>query len=197
MVYGDASRAIALSGVTHADLGLDDDGALTGLADALLDQAAGLIDTYCGRDFALHEDVEETLDGNGRDRIRLAGFPVSALTTVTLDGRPLTEGTDFYVKTDAGILVRMDGGTWTRGFQNLAVVYSYGYAVPPPAIVRLAEEMAISALQKGKRDRQIAGGVASVSMDGFSISFSAMAAAMNLTAEMQQVLDRFRVTGGA
>ncbi|MDI6720375.1 MAG: hypothetical protein QMD46_12265 [Methanomicrobiales archaeon] len=196
MAYGDAARTISLSGVTYGDLGLADDQALTALADALLDQAKNLIDTYCGRDFDHHENQTATIDGNGRDRIRLPGFPVSALTTVTLDGRPLTEGTAFYVKTDAGILVRMDYGTWTRGRQNLVVVYSYGYATTPGAIARLAEELVISALQKAKRDRAMAG-AASISMDGFSVSFATMAAAMNLGPDMQKVLDRYRVTGGA
>jgi hypothetical protein len=192
MGYGDATRIQTRSGVLYSDLGLADEAALTSLIGDLNDQASDLIDSYCGRDFAQHTDVEETHDGTGRRTLRLDGYPVIGVTSVTIDG---TATTDYTVRDAAGILSRTYQ-VWPVGQDNVVVVYSHGYASPPPAIVAVTEDMVVSALVHAAKNRTTKG-ANSLSMDGFSVSYSEVAGQMILTPEIVQALSRFRATGGA
>ncbi len=196
MGYGDATRIKTLSGVTAAELGLSTDEDLTDLIDDLNDHASALIDLATGRDFLLHEDVTETLDGTGIATIRLLFYPVVALTSVTVDGTLLTAGTDFVQEASSGILRRIDRNVWRRDDQNVVVVYDHGYATPPKTIVRIAEDLVIDALLAGKRNRAAAG-ASSIAMDGFSVSFSDLAGRMMITANQEPLLSRYRRIGCA
>lgn len=190
--YGDPTRTLTRSGITYADLGLADEAALTSLIGDLNDQASDLIDSYCGRDFVQHTDAEEVHDGTGRRTLRLGGYPVIVVSSVAIDG---TATTDYTVRDAAGILSRTHQ-IWPAGQDNVAVVYSYGYASPPSAIVAVAEDMVVSALVHAAKNRTTKG-ANSLSMDGFSVSYSEVAGQMVLTPEIMRVLDRFRATGGA
>lgn len=192
MGYGDATRISTRSGVTYSDLGLASSSDLTALIGDLNDQASDLIDSYCGRDFIEHEDAEETYDGNGRRTMRLRGYPVIDVTSVSIDG---TATSEYSIRTDTGILSRTYD-TWPRGQDNLEIVYSYGYASPPAAIVAVAEDLIVSALIHAARDRTTKGAV-SLSMDGFSASYTEVAGQMYLSPEIMRILDRWRVIGGA
>ena len=194
--YGDVTRISTRSGITYADLGLADDDALASLVADLNEQASETIDLYCGRDFGLHEAVTEKHDGNGREKIRLDGFPVVSVTSVTLGGAALTEDTDYAILDDTGILERIDYGVWTTGKRNLTVVYTYGYNAAPGAIVGIVEDMVAGALTHAARNRT-AKGASSMSMDGFSVAYSELSRLMVLAPEQMQTLDRYRPIGGA
>ena len=194
--YGDVTRTLTRSGITYADLGLADEAALASLVADLNEQASETIDLYCGRDFGLHEAVTEKHDGNGRERIRLDGYPIISVTSVTLGGTALTEDTDYAILDDAGILERIDYGTWTEGKRNLVVVYTYGYSAAPGAIVGIVEDMVAGALTHAARNRT-AKGASSMSMDGFSVAYTELSRLMVLAPEQMQILDRYRVAGGA
>ena len=193
--YGDVTRTLTRSGITYADLGLADEAALTSLVADLNEQASDTIDTYCERDFALHEAVTERLDGNGRERIRLAGHPLVSVTSVTL-GSMLLDSASYEVRPGAGILERIDRGVWPAGRRNLTVVYSYGYAAPPAAIVGIVEDLVAGALTHAARNRATKG-ASSMSMDGYSVAYSELSRLMVLAPEQMQTLDRYRPIGGA
>lgn len=200
MGYGDAARIKTRSGVSYSDLALSDEAALTTLIGDLNDQASETVDDYCGRDFQQHGTVETPvtvkLDGNGREKIRLPGFPIISVSSVTLDGEVLTEGTDYDVLVASGILERVDFGVWRRGKRNLEVNYVYGHATPPASIVGVVEDLVAGALTHAARNRAVKG-ASSMSMDGFSVAYTELARNLVLAPEQMVILDRHRVTGGA
>jgi len=193
--YGDVTRTLTRSGITYADLGLADEAALTSLAADLIEQASDIVDTHCGRDFTLHEDVAERYDGTGRDSLRLRGWPVVSVASVVVGGVSLTEDLEYEVDA-AGILERVDGATWPVGRRNVSVTYSYGYATPPGAIAGVVEDLVAGALTHAARNRATKG-ASSMSMDGFSVAYTELSRLMVLAPEQMQILDRYRVAGGA
>ena len=193
--YGDVTRTLTRSGITYADLGLADEAALTSLAADLIEQASDIVDTHCGRDFTLHEDVAERYDGTGRRRLRLRGWPVVSVASVVVGGVSLTEDLEYEVDA-AGILERVDGATWPVGRRNVSVTYSYGYTAAPGAIAGVVEDLVAGALTHAARNRAVKG-ASSMSMDGYSVAYSELSRLMVLAPEQMQVLDRYRVIGGA
>jgi len=196
--YGGAAQVKILSGITYTDLGLTGDTALDEYIDDLNAQASEIVDDYCGRDFGLHgtpeAPVRVRLDGTGRNTIGLPGYPVISVVSVTLDGTPLTEGKEFDVISTSGILERIDHGIWRRGNRNITVEYIYGYTTPPNAVKRIVEGMVSAALRETKRYREV-GGVSSISMDGYSVSYDRIAGNLDLTEDWMRILDRYRVVG--
>lgn len=193
--YGDVTRTLTRSGITYADLGLESEAALASLVEDLIEQASDTIDTYCERDFALHEAVTERLDGNGRERIRLAGHPLVSVTSVTLGSTPL-DSASYEVRSGAGILERIDRGVWSAGRRNLTIVYTYGFTTPPAAITGIVEDLVAGALTHAARNRATKG-ASSMSMDGYSVAYSELSRLMVLAPEQMQALDRYRPIGGA
>lgn len=194
--YGDVTRTLTRSGITYADLGLESEAALASLVEDLIEQASDIVDQYCGRDFALHEDVAERYDGSGRLRLPLRGWPIISVTSVAVGGTALTEGLEYETVPDPGILERIDGLVWPAGLRNVSVVYSHGYVSPPGAIVSIVEDLVVGALTHAARNVATKG-ASSMSMDGYSVAYSELSRLMVLTPEQMQILDRYRVVGGA
>ena len=200
MGYGDTARIKRLANVAYSDLGLVDEETLEMFISDLNDQASEIVDDYCGRDFGLHgtEDAPITvkLNGNGRRTIRLPGFPVVSVVSVSVDGTILTEGKEYDVILESGILERIDRGIWMPGRRNIVVKYVYGYESPPKSIARIVEGMVVAALVATKK-RVSVGAVSSISMDGYSVSYDRITGNLDLTDEWMQILDRYRVVGAA
>jgi hypothetical protein len=198
MGYGDTARIKRLANVTYSDLGLADDEVLNTFIGDLNDQASEIVDDYCGRDFGLHgtetAPVVAKLNGNGRRTIRLPGFPVVSVVSVSVDGTILTEGKEYDVILESGILERIDRGIWMPGRRNIVVKYVYGYESPPKSIARIVEGMVVAALVATKK-RVSVGAVSSISMDGYSVSYDRITGNLDLTDEWMQILDRYRVVG--
>ena len=194
--YGDVTRTLTRSGITYADLGLESEAALTSLAADLIEQASETVDLYCGRDFALHEDVTERYDGSGRRRLRLRGHPIVAVASVAVGGTALTEDLEYEVDAGPGILERVDGAVWPPGLRNVSVTYSYGYTAAPGAIAGVVEDLVAGALTHAARNRAVKG-ASSMSMDGYSVAYSELSRLMVLAPEQMQTLDRYRAVGGA
>ena len=75
----------------------------------------------------------ETRDGHGGDRMILANGPVSSVSSVTVDGAAIPKATSTtagYVATDSFVGLR--GYRFTRGIQNVEIVYTAGFAAVPP-----------------------------------------------------------------
>ena len=200
MGYGDTARIKHLANVTYSDLGLADEETLEMFISDLNDQASEIVDDYCGRDFGLHgtetAPVVAKLNGNGRRTIRLPGFPVVSVVSVSVDGTTLTGGKEYDIILESGILERIDRGIWMPGRRNIVVKYVYGYESPPKAITRIVEGMVVAALIATKK-RVSVGAVSSISMDGYSVSYDKIAGNLDLTDEWAQILDRYRVVGAA
>lgn len=198
MGYGDTARIKHLANVTYSDLGLADEETLEMFISDLNDQASEIVDDYCGRDFGLHgtetAPVVAKLNGNGRRTIRLPGFPVVSVVSVSVDGTILTEGKEYDVILESGILERIDRGIWMPGRRNIVVKYVYGYESPPKSIARIVEGMVVAALVATKK-RVSVGAVSSISMDGYSVSYDRITGNLDLTDEWMQILDRYRVVG--
>ena len=194
--YGDPTWTLTRSGITYADLGLADDDALASLVEDLIEQASGIVDQYCGRDFDHYADVSERHDGTGRRRLRLKGWPIIAVTSVEVGGTALTEGLEYEAVPDPGILERIDGLIWPAGLRNVSVVYSHGYVSPPAAITGVVEDLVAGALTHAARNRATKG-ASSMSMDGYSVAYSELSRLMVLAPEQMQMLDRYRPIGGA
>jgi len=195
-MYGDVAMIRTRSGITPEDLALADEAALAALIGHLAVQASDDVDTYCGRDFGLHEDVAERYDGTGRDRLMLRGRPIVSVASVEVDGVALTEGIEYEVLEGPGILERIDGTPWRRGRRNVVVTYSHGYTSPPGAIVSIVEDLVVGALTHAARNRATKG-ASSMSMDGYSVAYSELSRLMVLAPEQMQTLDRYRPIGGA
>lgn len=199
--YGDPDTIKATCGVTENDLGSlpdsDGDGSTTdefeNLISALNERASNLIEKYCHRDFGHHTGATATLDGNGRQSIRLSKatgnepyYPVTSIVEVRLHGDAL-DADEYRVDRDNGILERKNA-RWIGGWENIGVDLEWGYSSPPPAIKEVAEDLvreqlhSAAASEKGK-------GASSISIDGFSVSFPER---MYLSESHKEQLNRFR-----
>lgn len=103
-------------------------------AASLLEMASGLVqDAACQR-IELVEDDELSMPGTNSDRITLPERPVVSIASITIDGRELTEDTDWYLKGDTiyRFTSRWVGDWCGRGFgwprQPIVITYTHGYA---------------------------------------------------------------------
>lgn len=98
------------------------------------------IERETGRVF-VSRAITETLDGTGTSYLTLRGYPVTALTTFTLDGVAVSTD-DYVLDADAGWLKRKSG-VWTKGVGNYAVSYTAGYARAslPASVVMLGIDL--------------------------------------------------------
>ena len=129
-------------------------------ADALLADASDIIREEVKRgDLNLETDETITMRGTSDESIELPSTPVISVSSVTLDGVPLTEGHDWYV--DGNMIVRLpvtrdvilDGISdemaafplGTAGFgwpeQTLEITYTHGYAQIPGKVKTICLEM--------------------------------------------------------
>jgi hypothetical protein len=158
-----------------------------GFLGILVNEANAWILGELGRDIA-ENDYVETRNGNGTPILLLEQYPVSAVTSVTLDGEEIPERVDTgdggWVLIDAppGVLA-LDGGYWTKGIQNVVIEYTAGYDPIPPDIQGAATEYA--AQRYRARDRV---GLMSRSVGGESVSYQTL----TLPASISSVVERYR-----
>jgi hypothetical protein len=118
----------------------------TGAEEALLNTIAGALNDYflneCGRVIE-SASVTETRDGNDKAQMKLRESPVTAITSLTIDGQAIPARSSVtgsgYVFTSSG-LVKLVGYTLSRGVQNIVIVYTAGYATVPNDIKQALQE---------------------------------------------------------
>jgi hypothetical protein len=110
-----------------------------------------MIEDYCGRHFDSAERTE-TLDGNGKDELYLAEYPITLVDSVTIDGTAIT---DYVALTQS--LYRED--LFTAGRRNIVVVYTAGYeSADMPSLLKLtAMQMTSDLLSASSRDAALRG----------------------------------------
>lgn len=192
--YGSVDQVIARTAATPETLGFEDaadpDQELRDFVTTNLKEASSAIERYCNRTFGLVQGEEETRHGNNSATIQLDNYPVVSLQTVEEDGNTLTEGEDYRLKgrgnfadENSGILKRLDDGDASRTYRwddyhRYRFVYDWGYAAGewPPVLDSVANELVINRLNEAAAERA-AGGLESVSMDGYSVSYAVVDAA--------------------
>lgn len=145
-----------------------DDTADDVLLTRLINAASTAIEQYCSRTFA-SATYTETRDGTGTRKMTLFNFPVTAVASLTIDGKtiPVRPSPTAYGFTFDDYLIKLTGYEFTEGVDNVQVTYTAGLASTPYDIEQACVE-AVSLRYKAK-DRL---GVTSKSLAGESISFT-------------------------
>jgi hypothetical protein len=171
-----------MAGLQDFDLSAYDPAAISTAVSATCAQ----IERYCGRTFdsALYT---ETLDGNGLDQIFTEQYPITAVTSVTLDSEALTAGTDSDNYTALTNSLYREG-KWSAGRRNLVVVYAAGYSAStmPADLKYIAMRMTAELLRSGGQDA----GVVSERIDNYS--YTLREGATSLTGAYESDLEPFR-----
>lgn len=153
-------------------------------ADALLGRlisaASSWVRSYLNRDIT-QQAYTDTLDGTGTQRMIVAQYPVTALTSVTVDGQDVTAN----VISDGRRLLKLkDGyGVFTEGTGNVVVNYTAGYATTPYDIEQAVIE--IVALRFREKDRV---GTSTVNTRGESVTFNVT----DVPASVRTLLNNYR-----
>lgn len=105
-------------------------------ADAILTeriaQMSAMIETHCRRVFA-RETVQEIFRDVDDYRLSLTRFPVSSITSVTIDGEALSSG-DYEIDAEAGALFRLSSDARVSIYASkVTVIYTAGYVLPDTA----------------------------------------------------------------
>ncbi|HNX82476.1 MAG TPA: phage head-tail connector protein [Candidatus Omnitrophota bacterium] len=116
----------------------DDDAYLNSLIARVTDEA----ETYCRRKFA-DATYTEKYDGNGCQSMQLKQYPITSITSVHDDldraflSDTLIDSDDYVFDAESGILT-LDWSIFSRGVQNIQVVYNAGYTTMPQDLEQAA-----------------------------------------------------------
>lgn len=138
------------------------------LITTLISNASAFIESFCGRVFE-SASYSETRNGNGAASIFTRQSPITAVSSVTVDGVAIqaapdtisygyvTDGQRIYLRGSAGVGTRTQallGGfpiAFTRGIQNVVLAYTAGYAVIPADLNQACVELIADKLAKQSR----------------------------------------------
>lgn len=112
----------------------DDDNLLSRLCLAATDW----MQTYLNRDIASVAYASELRDGTGTQSLMLANSPITAVSSVFINGTALDPSKFIF---DNYLLIRTDGSVFTRGLRNISVSYTAGFIVVPDDIVQACVEL--------------------------------------------------------
>lgn len=136
----------------------------------LISAASDYIQTWLNRTLA-SASYTEIRNGYDTDGIAVKNYPITAVTSVTVDGNaiPAASGqTDSgYVINEPGTMIYLRGYSFTRGRSNVKLVYTAGFASTPNEIEQACIELV--GLRMKERDRI---GVISKGMAGETITYS-------------------------
>lgn len=137
----------------------------------LITAASQFIQSWLQRRIA-QSDWIEVRDGNGGQRMAFANFPVSAVLSLSIDGRaipPAPPDGGFgagYVFSPTELALR--GYVFTRRAQNVIVAYTAGYPSVPSDIAQACIELVCQRY----RERSRIGEVSKALMSGETVTFS-------------------------
>jgi hypothetical protein len=126
-----------------------------------------------------------TLDGTGRRSLLLPASPVSAVTSLKLDGTDLVDSEDFEWSAD-GYLRRLPHGcVWPDRLRCVEGVYSHGYQTVPADIAEVV-------IDQARTMYRVQPGVQSVQVGGQQVTFGAQSA-VGVTAQWSAVVAKYRL----
>lgn len=159
-------------------------------AAATLADLSALVRAYTGQHLTAVTDDAVTLDGEGSAVLLLPEVPVTAVSSVTVDGETLDA--DGYTWSVNGVLRRI-GGVWAAKHRSVAVTYSHGYDTVPDDVVAVLMSAA-KRRQTGPGD-----GVTREQIGSYAVSYGDTDAGSRTTGaggvllvSEQQVLNRYR-----
>jgi hypothetical protein len=157
-----------------------DDALLTRLVTA----ASQYIQIWLGRQIA-SQNYTETRDGAGGRKLVLGNAPVTAVATLSIDGIaiPPASGPSAAGYVFSPTTIYLQSYLFTPGYQNVAVVYTAGYAVTPPELEQACIELV--ALRYKERDRI---GQVSKNLSGETVSFTQK----DVPADVETVLEQYK-----
>ena len=126
----------------------------------LITNASAFIASYCNRKFA-SQNYTETRNGSGGYRVYCNNSPVTAVSSVTVDGYAIPQAlspTMYGFTFDTSLIYIRQGipnsgtpNTFQKGVQNITVAYTAGYVTTPPDLSMACIELVASKF--AKRDR--------------------------------------------
>lgn len=153
----------------------------------MIDAASTAIEQYCSRTF-LSQQYTEVRDGTGQRKLSMRHFPVTDVTSVSINGKTIQRRTSplgiGYTYDDLSI--KLSGYTFDNGMDNVEVVYTAGLPAVPADVEIACAEMVM--LRYKARDRI---GVSSKSLAGEQITFTAD----DFPDYVTRVLDQYSVRG--
>jgi hypothetical protein len=161
--YWAGADATAVAGVLGFNSSADAD-ILLQMANA----AATGMETWMNRVIQQHA-VTGAVDGNGKSMLLWQDYPVTAVSSVSINGiavSPATDYTGLGYRFDSTRLVLQAGQAFCRGMMNVALSYTAGFAVIPADLLQACLE---SAALKFRQRAQI--GVSAKSLAGETITF--------------------------
>ncbi|MCE2916391.1 MAG: hypothetical protein LW768_12705 [Rubrivivax sp.] len=138
----------------------------------LLDASADMIERSCNRTFAA-TIYTETRDGNGHDFMVFSNRPVTAVGSISVDGRTIPQSTGTttggWVLASSWKVALRGQYLFTEGVQNVTMTYTAGYASNsiPPDLTQAC--CLVAALAYKERDRM---GISAKTIGGENISFT-------------------------
>src|SRR5438309_1085729 len=162
MPLADLTTLAALKAYAQVSVSTDD-----AVLTSMIAAASAAARSYLNRDVTT-ASYTITRDGRGTAMMLLPQFPVTAVAQVIVDGRTIPAQSAFglpgYRFTDTSLILA--GFCFTRGFGNVQVGFTAGYATAPADIAQAVNEWV--ALRYKERDRI---GFQSKSLAGETVSF--------------------------
>jgi hypothetical protein len=163
----------------------EDDALLTSLVTA----ASQFIQVWLNRQLA-QATYTEVRDGTGGQRLVFLNYPVTSVASLTMGMLTVTAVSNPSTGTypSAGYLftpteIRLNGLYFERGFGNVQVTYTAGYATVPPDVQQAATELV--ALRYRERDRI---GHASKAVGGETVSYTIV----DMSPDIKTLLSAYR-----
>lgn len=135
----------------------------------LISAASDFIQTWLNRTLA-SASYTDTLDGAGGRTLLLGNYPITAVSSVYVDGVSIPQSTSVAMSGwtyDATRIVLRGGYRFTRDLQNVVVSYTAGYVTTPKEVEQSCIELI--ARRYKERDRI---GVSSKTLAGETVTFS-------------------------
>lgn len=163
MAAGDLCAATDVQAFLSLAAGQDD--ALLGV---LCTRASAFVQNMLNRKL-LTASYTGTFSGRGNNRIGLPNYPITAVASVTVDGVAIPAATGAL---DAGFLfdenlVYLRGYCFSRGVQNVVIVYTAGFAEVPADVQQACVEI-VAAKYKRRTELHVSG----KTLNGETINFS-------------------------
>lgn len=124
------TKLIALADL-KAVLGITDSANDTLLGN-IIQRGSDAIARFCNRVFA-QRAVQETLPGPGGQLLKLKFAPITALTSIALDGETVDSTAYTITEPDAGIVFCESGWAYTGHKYSYTAIYTHGYNLPDMA----------------------------------------------------------------
>lgn len=139
----------------------------TAFLTAVIPALEAAIESAANRTWSITAGQTETFDG-GVTRLFPKHTPISEVTSLTVNGNPLTQNTDFYVMPS---YIRL-AYTVTSGIQNVVLTYTPAETVPADVKLALTRWAALLITQENNSATDAAGPVQKIEMGPMSVQYA-------------------------